>query len=128
MALPRRALEDLALTFELRLLETASGHGDDRTEILAELAQLYSRLGRPDRSLPLDERLVRREPQNPVHHYNLACSLALLGRPDPAFAALRRALELGFDDLKLLLEDRDLQSLRRDPRWEEILRRARERS
>lgn len=55
--------------------------------------------------------------------YNLACAYALAGKIDEAFAALDRCVAKGF--LKILenvehmkTKDPDLESLRKDPRWE----------
>jgi tetratricopeptide (TPR) repeat protein len=58
-------------------------------------------------------------PENNV--YNIACSYALLGRSDEAFAALSRALAMGFDDLDALRTDPDLASLRTDPRFNRLV-------
>ena len=54
-------------------------------------------------------------------HYNLACSYALLGRPDDAFASLDRAIECGFADTDHMQKDEDLNSLHGDPRWKDAL-------
>jgi len=48
--------------------------------------------------------------------YNIACAYARLGDKDKAFAALSRALALGFLDLPALRTDPDLASLQGDPR------------
>src|SRR2546428_36624 len=37
-------------------------------------------------------------PTSPNPQYNLACALARLGKSDDAIAALRKSVELGFDD------------------------------
>ncbi len=63
------------------------------------------------------------EPQNPVHHYNLACIEAQTGarRFPQAFAALEQAVALGFKDTQHLQADPDLAPLRGDPRFAAIL-------
>jgi hypothetical protein len=56
-------------------------------------------------------------------HYNLACYLAIAGETDAAFDELRTALELNRDNvMKWLPHDSDLDSLRGDPRFEELAR------
>ena len=57
-------------------------------------------------------------------HFNAACARALAGRKDEAFALLRRALDTGFDDPDQLREDEDLDGLRSDPRFAELVRDA----
>jgi tetratricopeptide (TPR) repeat protein len=56
-----------------------------------------------------------------VAYYNLACCYARVDQSDNAFTGLRRAIELGFKDVKQLSEELDLQSLRADPRWQGVL-------
>ena len=63
-------------------------------------------------------------PDDPTAHYNLACSCALTGDPDGAFAALDQAVELGYGDLDLLRTDADLAALRTDPRFAPLLARV----
>lgn len=72
--------------------------------------------------LNVDKRLISLRPSDPLAHYNLACSYALLKKPDHAILALRRAIELGYRDFKYIREDRDLDSLRSDPRFRALLR------
>lgn len=64
------------------------------------------------------------EPQNPVHHYNLACIEAQAGRLPQAFGALELAVALGFDEADHLQADQDLVPLRSDPRFAEIVRKV----
>ena len=52
---------------------------------------------------------------DPIHHYNEACRLAVSGDTEAALASLARAFELGFDDLQFADDDPDLDSLRRQP-------------
>lgn len=119
----RKSFDDIAVEFQIRLYETALQLGRDEVPIVAELAELYTRAGQYQDGLALDEDLVRREPENPIFRYNLACSLALVGDAGRAFEALEEALNLGFRDFKLMLEDRDLENLRSDARWTKLLAR-----
>jgi tetratricopeptide (TPR) repeat protein len=78
--------------------------------------------GRYADGLQIDKRLVQLRPTDPLAHYNLACSYALLKRTDLSIKALRRAVELGYRDFRYMREDRDLDSVRHDPRFRQLLR------
>jgi hypothetical protein len=56
-----------------------------------------------------------------VVYYNLACSYALTGQKDEALGALREALELGYRDLEHIRQDQDLEILRGDRRYVELV-------
>jgi tetratricopeptide (TPR) repeat protein len=56
--------------------------------------------------------------------YNVACGYALLNDKENALFWLERALGGGFDQTNLLKEDSDLDSLRSDPRFKDIVQRA----
>ncbi len=90
---------------------------------LAELAPGLPRRGRLEEGLQTDEKLLRLVPDNPTVHYNLACSLALLDRPDGALDALEKAVRLGYDDAEHLVRDEDLRPLRDELRFQRIVRR-----
>lgn len=65
------------------------------------------------------------DPNDPLAHYNLACSLALAGQTEPALDALENAIRSGFRDAAHIQADSDLHSLRALPRFEALLRRLR---
>ncbi|HEY4652045.1 MAG TPA: DUF6624 domain-containing protein [Pontibacter sp.] len=50
-------------------------------------------------------------------HYNAACSWALAGNKDNAFAHLNKAIEKGWTNISHLKKDSDLNSLHSDKRW-----------
>jgi tetratricopeptide (TPR) repeat protein len=120
----RRLREQSQLEFELeffgRILERDPLH----VGTLRAQADLLARAGQYGRALQLDRRLVRLLPERPVPWYNLACSYAVLGMVEPAFAALQRAIDLGYRHLRHLCRDPDLKSLRRDPRFARLVRRS----
>jgi tetratricopeptide (TPR) repeat protein len=56
--------------------------------------------------------------------YNVACGYALLNDKENALFWLKRSVDAGFDRPDLLKEDSDLDRLRCDPRYDEIVRKA----
>ncbi len=119
--LGRKVLSHHFHEFEIELFETALRHQPENVDALYSLGNAYTRVGRYEEGLRIDRQLAEIFPENPTVHYNLACSLALLGRNDSALETLHYALEIGFDDERLLATDPDLKSLRLDPRFQELV-------
>lgn len=119
----RRLREQSQLDFEIEFL----GRVLDRDPFFADALRVHANnlaaKGFYTRALQIDRRLVRLMPERSIPWYNLACSYAVLGITDPAFAALQRALDLGYRHLEHVRRDPDLKSLRRDPRFSRLLRR-----
>jgi tetratricopeptide (TPR) repeat protein len=116
-------LDELGLDFEVALSrEHARAHPDD-LDALRALAYACTGAGRLTEALEVDRELCARAPDRADFRYDLACSYALLKRPDEAFVELEKALDLGFDDGPHLDEDPDLHGLRKDPRWAPLRRR-----
>ncbi|MHC4550521.1 MAG: TPR end-of-group domain-containing protein [Planctomycetota bacterium] len=115
-------LDTASLRFQIAVLEEVLRQAPNDTEALRFLSHAYSGIGRLEEGLAADRRLVELLPTDPRVRYNLACSCALMQRKEEALAVLRQACELGFDDLALMQKDRDLDSLRDDPRYLEIER------
>jgi tetratricopeptide (TPR) repeat protein len=67
------------------------------------------------------KKAVEINPGNPVVHYNLASLYSLQNRSDLALDSLDRALELGFKDYNFLLNDPDLNNVRKHPEFRKIL-------
>ncbi len=109
------------LDFDLHFFRRLVARAPDYVDALWVLSDLLSRRGYFDQALEVDRRLVRLRPRDPVAHYNLACSLALVGQTRQALVHLRQALELGFDDAAQLIDDRDLDPLRQLPEFWTLL-------
>jgi hypothetical protein len=60
------------------------------------------------------------EPAGVNCHYNLACAEALLGNIPDALTALRKAVDLGWSDLRHTLNDEDLVALRNTEEFDQI--------
>lgn len=56
-------------------------------------------------------------PDDPVWHYNLACSLARKGEKGPALDALEKAVALGWRDAEAVSTDADLEPLMKERRF-----------
>ncbi len=69
-------------------------------------------------------KMIELLPRAAEPHYNLACSHARLGKKEEALKALSEAVELGFQDSALMEKDDDLASLHAEPRYRELLARA----
>jgi tetratricopeptide (TPR) repeat protein len=67
------------------------------------------------------EPLVEQYPQYPALPYNLACAESLAGRTDHAIGYLRRALEADDSLRELARTDSDLDAIRDDPRFAELV-------
>lgn len=81
-------------------------------EALQLLGECYAKQGNWSQAVKVDERLVRLCPDAPMVHYNLACSYSLLNRLPQSLVALKKAIDLGFDDFAWLSRDPDLANLR----------------
>jgi hypothetical protein len=62
-------------------------------------------------------------PGRPVPAYNAACAYARLGKKGEALRYLALAVDGGFGDAGLMESDKDLEKLRREPAFGELLKR-----
>ena len=60
-------------------------------------------------------------PNDHTTHYDLACVHALQGQTEEAFRLLEKAIILGFRDTNHMRNDKDLESLRENPRFKKAL-------
>ena len=123
-AKPRPTLDDIGRRFEIEMAEAGVRARPGDVETLHWLACVYAQTGRYEESLSTDLKVVAREPDRADFRYDLACSYALLGRRDEAITELNKAVDLGFDDADHLRQDPDLDGLRLDPRFAELLARV----
>jgi tetratricopeptide (TPR) repeat protein len=108
------------LEFEIRFFEGVARRDPDYVEALQILGDAYTKTGEAEKGLQIDQRLARLCPDNPLVFYNLACSCSLTNRLDEAFAALKRAVKLGYADARWLSRDPDLKNLHNDSRFARI--------
>jgi Flp pilus assembly protein TadD len=117
-----KASDQSQLEFELHFFAGVLDRYPDYIDVLRVQGNNLTLKGRYAEGLHIDKRLVQLRPADPLVHYNLACSFALLKRCDLALKTLRRAVELGYRDFRYMREDRDLDTIRHDPRFRQLLR------
>ncbi len=120
-AAARAAAEERARRIEVEFLEGVRARLPSHPAVVESLGCLYTEMGRYQDGLRADREMVKMEPDSPNAWYNLACSLSLTGQPDDAFAALERAIALGYDDAEWMQDDDDFEPIKKDPRFTRLL-------
>ena len=110
------------LDFDIAFYDRILKRRPDYVDVLRCQGELLSRKGLHNLALAVDRRLAELLPTDYVIRYNLACSLAMGGYRREAIAALRAALEHGYDDFEFLESDSDLDALRDDPAYRALMR------
>jgi Flp pilus assembly protein TadD len=118
-------LDRIGLEFLAEVYEIEVARRPENEAALCDLGHVLTRLGQNQRALEVDRELAERHPDDDTVHYNLACSLALVGNVDESLAVLERACELGYDDADHAEADEDLAALRDDERFHALLARLR---
>jgi len=112
---------DLEIVFMEGLVKRDPGH----VEALQILGDNYTRRGRLQEGLRVDQRLCALRPEDSMVHYNLACSYSLTGQCDLAAETLNRAINLGYADFDYMTRDPDLKNLREHAGYKKIRARLR---
>ncbi len=111
--------------WEMRFYEDILKRNPDYVEVLMLLGNLYTGRKMYAQGLQVDQRLATLKKDDPIIHYNLACSHSLLKQVGDAFRALSKAVELGYRDVEHMEKDSDLDNVRSDPRYAEAVRKMR---
>ena len=100
-----------SLSFEIEFFEALVAQYGNFVDALIPLGDAYTKAGEYEKGLKIDLKLSRLRPNDPVVFYNLACSYSLLNEIDLAYSALERAILLGYNDFKYMLNDADLKNI-----------------
>lgn len=96
-----------------------------RIEEIRELRREFGRLhgGKEwDKAIEVGQKLVKLAPAESVHSYNLACVHALANHADEAVHWLVESAAEGFEDLRLLATDTDLDAIRTHADYKKAVR------
>lgn len=110
------------LEFEISFYEGLIRENPNFIDALIPLGDAYTKYGFYEKGLEVDLKLANLTPLDPVVHYNLACSYSLLKRQDKALETLKKSLKLGYRDIQFMMEDPDLEDLRKDSRFSELIK------
>ena len=121
--LTRREQRDLDI--EINFIEGVIQRDPHYVEALQILGDDYTRRGKFDEGLRIDEQLGHLRPRDPMTLYNLACSYCLTNHLEQAVSTLLRAIDLGYNDFKSLARDPDLEELRKHALFKKIQTRIR---
>lgn len=108
------------LDVKIRFMEGIVRRDPDYFEALQLLGDHYTQRGKFVEGLVVDQKLSQLLPEDPVVFYNLGCSYSLTGQMEPAFAALEKAVALGYDDFKWMSRDPDLRKFRKHPLYRKL--------
>ena len=110
------------IEFELDFFAAILQRRPEFVETLKAHAKNVAHVNRHVEGLQVDRQIARLRPLDSLARYNLACSLVLNRNHDEAIDELRRAIELGYRDFAFMKQDRDLDSIRKDPRFRALMR------
>ncbi len=115
------------IDFEISFYEDVLKASPDLVNALVLLGDAYTQKGLYEKGLEMDLRLAALRPDDATVHYNLACDYSLLKRADLCIQTLEKALTLGYRAYKHMERDADLDFIRADSRYRELLLKYRKR-
>jgi Flp pilus assembly protein TadD len=86
-------------------------------------AMSLTNLGESEKARDWTRRALAMEPDDPSVLYNIACAFSVEHQTEEAIAALKKAIDKGFGHWKWIDNDSDLDSIRNEPGFREILAR-----
>jgi len=110
-----------------QFIENSEGNEETQAEGYSRLAHSYARLNRNEDAIECYKKAIALNPDSASNnYYNMACAYAVLKRIDDGIEALRKAVDTGYADYDWMQLDGDLNNLRKDPRFQELVKKMRE--
>jgi len=108
------------LDIEISFLQGIVDRDSEYIEALQLLGDDYTKRGKFNDGLKIDEHLAKLLPEDSMVFYNLACSYSLTNRINESLKALNKAVLLGYNDSKWMDTDPDLDNVRSDTQYQSI--------
>lgn len=86
------------------------------------LGGIYTRQEMFEEAEEMLKKAIDLEPDYAPAYYNLGCLYAIQEKKSEAIYNIRKSLEKGFADRELILKDKELESIRSDPAFQELLK------
>jgi hypothetical protein len=109
------------IAFQISFYESVFKKDKSNVKVIEILGHLYTITGRVADGLGMDQCLSKLKPNDATTFYNLACSYALSDLCDEAIEAIDKAIQLGYNDFKWMNKDPDLDNIREDPEFIQLL-------
>ena len=109
--------QERSLDIEIGFLEGVVRRDPAYIDALQILGDNYTRRGRFEDGLKVDEQLVRLRPADALVHYNLACYWSLAGNVKLAVAYLSQAFDLEPEYRDLVTREADFDPIRNHPHF-----------
>ncbi|HKJ81646.1 MAG TPA: protein kinase [Ignavibacteriaceae bacterium] len=85
------------------------------------LATDLAQQGQKEEALSEAQKALELNPDDPLMLYNACCFYAQLGEKENAIKSIRSAMDVGYANIEWLEKDVDLDSIRSDPKFQEIV-------
>jgi tetratricopeptide (TPR) repeat protein len=122
------SFSDLALcdaqdqdAFDKQFYEAVLRLNPSNLQVLRRLVEAVGRQADYERTLELNQRILNLDARDFIAHYNMACSYAMLGEAEAGLQSLKQAIHLGYTDQAHLEADSDLDLLRSDLRYYDLI-------
>ena len=89
---------------------------------LNNLGIVYSAKMEYDKALSLFKKIIELQPDSAGPYYNIACIYARQNRAEESLDWLKKAIEKGYNDWKLIKTDKDLDNIRSSEYYQELVR------
>lgn len=110
----------LFLLTTLLLILACTASAQETTRLTSQAVTAYQQKDFA-KSAELFAQAIAQGDHDPGTYYNAACSFALSGQSEEAFALLENAIAQGWSDVEHMQKDSDLNSLHGDARWAKLI-------
>jgi tetratricopeptide (TPR) repeat protein len=123
LTIPKSEIENIARErdYSARTTETVGKESEAKSRRMHEQAIAFLRDKRYDESVAAYEKILQINPDDMIALYNIACAYSLMGDKEKALQYLARSIDAGYMDFGHMERDTDLDSIRQEQQYKEIM-------
>jgi hypothetical protein len=123
LAIPKSEVEDIARPkdYSPRTPETAGRESQRRTQSMHEQAIALLRDKSYEEAVAQYQKILQIDPDDMIALYNIACAYSLMGDKEKAVQYLVKSIDAGYVDFEHMERDSDLDNIRHETRYKEIV-------